>query len=246
MSKFTDDEIAASLNFDPLAAAEQITGRSYKEDDGVGFLGMTLMANRSKALDAMLAGDTRYGMKMDAMREIAKSDGYRQVLVVPLVGTRSGEGLPESLEVWFDDRRGILLVFSSYMTTGLNEASVYYNWKPTSERWRELTSSGGLQKGVWCGDHDARDAMRFNMRRLEQNGEFVTPWVHRPYLSLMSYPDWTEDAKTDLSSVSRIRDERLAMLPEDVRAAITCKDSVDRLKALDELAAQAQELDMGY
>lgn len=79
---------------------------------------------------------------------------------------------------------------------------------------------------VMAGDHDCREAIRLNISRLEEFGEFVTPWKHSPHLWLLHYGDYPEDEKPGREASERYRrvnQERFAMLPEDVRAKVLMK-----------------------
>ena len=61
-------EILELMNTDPLSEAEKITGKSYKEDKGTGFLGMALQIEKSKALKIKLEeiGDTLFSESVDS------------------------------------------------------------------------------------------------------------------------------------------------------------------------------------
>jgi hypothetical protein len=100
----------------------------------------------------------------------------------------------------------------------------YYNW------W-SFTSSGGLyypghdrqdmptdpkdpawKDIVWSGDHDAREALAFNMRLLRENGTFVPIWKHRPHMWLVAH--WEKDQKDNFDQINF---DRAAKLPQWVQ-----------------------------
>jgi hypothetical protein len=68
---------------------------------------------------------------------------------------------------------------------------------------------------VWVGDHDAREALRHNLTRLDEYGLFVTPWIEQPFLWLLHYGD-----KDESDNYKQINAERMAMLPSDGRQAV--------------------------
>lgn len=70
---------------------------------------------------------------------------------------------------------------------------------------------------VWVGDHDCREAVKTNILGLIDNGVFLPKWKKRPFLWLLHYMD----TKTEGYDYEAITNERIAMLPEDVRKAIT-------------------------
>lgn len=83
----------------------------------------------------------------------------------------------------------------------------------------ELYKEEWCRKAVWSGDHDAREAIRHNMERLEEFGKFVTPWTRQPFLYLLHYMD----TKQDGYDYKAITAERIKMLPADVQSAIDAK-----------------------
>ena len=70
---------------------------------------------------------------------------------------------------------------------------------------------------VWSGNHDCREALKFNMTGLAENGRFLKKWIDRPFLWLCHYAD----TKVEGYSYEAINAEKIAKLPEHVRKAIT-------------------------
>lgn len=81
-----------------------------------------------------------------------------------------------------------------------------------------------MKTAIWSGDHDCRTALRHNIQKLEEFGEFVTPWVDTPHLWLLHWMDTKDNSGEPLDwrliRNKEINAERIAMLPADVRAAM--------------------------
>lgn len=209
------------LNFDALDAAEVVTGKSYKDDEKTANMGLFLHAAAGKAKAEMLtaAGDTslRNGLA-DYLRIIA-AEGFEQMLRLPFTakGYRDEPDRAEELHVHYHRADGILLVFDTYRTNGVNGGHFFYNWRRKEGGSFGVVSSGhGRPDGIWAGHHDCREALRYHIRRLREEGSFVTPWVERPFLWLLHHGD----TKVEGYNYKAINAERIAMLPEDVRAAL--------------------------
>jgi len=66
---------------------------------------------------------------------------------------------------------------------------------------------------IWNGDHDAREAIMFNIQRLLENGSFVKMWKEPPFLWLLHHSD-------NANNYQAINAERISMLPADVQKII--------------------------
>lgn len=182
------------------------------------------------ALDAR--DDTRFGASIEDYLRIAKRLGFEQV-------SRERVDCPERpgefghLYILWNAERGILLKFDTYWewcggkpAASVNGGNFYYNWMPNdpAQPWGGVTSSGGYRKRgddlVWIGHHDCREALAFHVEELAAAGRFVTPWVERPFLWLLSWADTKGDYDHN-----EINARRIAALPEEVRNAITPRTS---------------------
>jgi len=236
----SDADIIKLLHNDPLANAENMTGKSYKEDEATVNLGfiMSLHDNmvKEKALKAI--GDTVFVMDWLAYCEMIETFGFGLML-----NEISPDG-NEYLRIYYHEKDGILL-FADSFRGNRNSASAYYNWRPNikpKEEWEdsnvgefinfwEHVSSGGFyhpnknrvalpndvtdnmwKDVVWSGNHDAREALGFKMRQLRENGTFVPVWKEQPYLWLVGH--WEKG--TD-GYYKEINQKRIEKLPEWVR-----------------------------
>jgi len=213
----TNKQVADALRFDALDTAEKLMGGSIHVDDPLTMaVGIGLMQANAAAKERMLTdrGDTTFSNKLDRYCEIVEAYGFEQVLCLPFENDR---GEPEQMFV-YATRDGLLLRFDTYNALHVNAASVYYNWRYSAyaPKW-ECTSSGhGTEDGVWVGNHDAREALLFNMDRLKARGELLSPWIEQPFLWLLHYMD----TKSKGYDYNAINGARIAMLPEWVRQMI--------------------------
>jgi len=233
----TDQLIKNALEFDSLDEAEKLTGRSYKTDDGVTFLGMGLLQINSEDRKRLFTetDDTMFSNDVDRYLRIVKEEGFEIVLCDQFQNYQYPDKI-EKFYVLFNYEKGILLEFDTY-GGHVNSGKYFYNWKPSYNPFDDapnkprVTSSGSYFKFEdgsygWAGDHDCREALRFNIRQLQQHGTFITPWVKDPYFRLLNFTEW-HDVTTVYSNhsvqsaeIKRISAERICRLPEAVRKAI--------------------------
>lgn len=223
MSTHDDSRVADLLAFDPLAEAEKITGESYKDSDGTAVLGMLMMASHVQEKEAALTvrDDTTFSNALDRYLRIAADEGFRVVLVDPF---DSEYGHEAYYMLWHDD--GILLEFDTFCGDHVNSGKFLYNFRmPTapdarSAAWRALSSHGPIagHDDVRTGDHDCREALRFNLARLRAHVELVSPWLAMPFGARypLNYMEWKADDETRAKAAG----DRLSRLPEDVRKAM--------------------------
>lgn len=235
----SDAEIIRLLHNDPLANAEKLTGKSYKDDDSTSNIGFMMSIHDNMVKDKALKsiGDTVFSMDWLAYCEMIETFGFGL-----MINDSSPDG-GESLRVYYHEQDGILLCADSFQGNR-NAASAYYNWRPNlkpKEEWKDpdvaelvnfhsVTSSGSfyypgkedmiqsdppLEEIVWTGNHDAREALSFNMRRLRELGTFVPIWKKQPYLWLVGH--WE---KEDKDNRNEIVENRIKKLPEWVQKNI--------------------------
>lgn len=213
------------LSFDALSTAEKLTGKSYKEDEATMRMGfaMHLLNGECKRNELALRDDTVHSNPWSHTLKVYADLGFETVYAKAF---RGRYGTEEFEVLWRSD--GLLAKVESFTLAGrvsTNHSDLYYNWRPNPEvdRW-EYTSSGhchtpSYDQGdhVWIGHHDVREAMRHKIAQLEAHGEFLTPWVERPFLWLLTYMD-TKDPDYDHKAITA---SVIAELPEHVRKAIT-------------------------
>jgi hypothetical protein len=225
-----DEALDAALSRDGLAEAEKLTGRSYKDSSLTQALGFAAHLDASAQRDAILslADDTTFSMGLDEYLRVVRDEGFELALSVPFTGkSYDGEPAPsETFYVFWHPKHGILLRFDTYGGSRISGGNFYYNIDFPDSRWPEgrVTSSGGFSDNgdgtfTFVGNHDCREGLRFHIRQLRKHGTFVNPWRHRGFLWLCHYAD--ETGNVGSGEHRRIADERIAMMPEHIRKAIT-------------------------
>lgn len=136
--------------------------------------------------------------------------GFEKVLELPFIGH------DEHLETFrvYASHEGLLLATDTYRSNEVNNAKVWYNWRAKNVEYWPYISSGGLREAhdnlAWAGDHDARWGMAYNLDAMRRNGEFLSPWIARPFIWLLHYGD-TTGREYDYKAINA---ERIALLPE--------------------------------
>jgi hypothetical protein len=185
--QYDDEQLDRALSYDALDEAEKVTGRSYKGDLNTSLTGFDLMLRNNQAKKQMLSSrnDAYFGIPLPDYEAIVADIGFKFQRQYPF--RSSGSKQDELLKIWADPERAILLCYDTYRG-GLNGGKYYYNVRMPRDRdsW-SLTSSGHYNpdEGVWVGDHDCREAIRFHIEQFERHGEFVCPWVENPHVWLL-------------------------------------------------------------
>lgn len=228
-----NDDLDDLLRFDPLYAAETLTGHSYKEDDQTQALGLSLHldtgVSKRKALKA--TGDTHLSSSLAEQLEVMESLGFETVLLDSFEGSDYGLGSPEESYRIMWHPEGVLATVESYQGLGRNSTKFYYNVRFSQEtmgKYYRYTSSGHFhtydqenENYIWVGNHDGREAFKHHLTRLGLAGEFLSEWIEQPFLWLLTYTE----SKVEGYDYEAINEERISRLPKNVRNAITPQES---------------------
>jgi hypothetical protein len=181
-------------------------------------------------------GDTLFSDKLTRYLNIVKSIGFEVIYEENFQPPRYEEDEPSRNETYFvmARRDGLLLSFDTYNGDSINGGSLYYNWKLNEgeEYPYRYTRSGGwefpegvdrykapMSEATWVGNHDCREALVFNISRLEEHGNFVTPWVKQPFMWLSHYGDiCRQDFQSD--ALTKLMEDRIAQFPDWVKEMI--------------------------
>jgi hypothetical protein len=207
-------DLAQALAYDPISDAEKRMGKSYKEDDSVTWLAMALMQDQRKTTDALifLNRDTNsMRQTIPEFFDILADMGFREVLKLAI------EGTSDHFHVFW--KPGLLLRLDTYMGRSVNSGTCYFNYRGPrdaingSNGWIQDTEHGP----AWSGDTDIREGLRHKLDTMAEAGELLEDWIKQPFLWLLHYMD----TKVEGYDHKAITAERIAMLPEDVRTAIS-------------------------
>ncbi len=231
-----NSEIKKVLTTDSLRDAEVITGKSYKEDKTTESIGFMLHMENSQKKREMLEslGDTTFSNELHHYLGILGGFGFEVVLKEPFINE---DKITEHLFVLWHDEYSILLTFDTHTWSNsdgsftknggtvpppsVNGGDFYYNIKFNADVKRhDFTSSGGMRDNdIWVGNHDCREAVKFHISQMADNGTFQKQWVERPFLWLLHYMD----RKVEGYDSDKNNAERIAKLPQRVIDAITPK-----------------------
>lgn len=217
------------MRVDPLAEAEKLTGRSYKEDGGVAALGMLISRRHQDILAAelLLNRDTNaYEQTADQFLEVVKDLGFEQVLELHFETRFRPEDEPQADRFLVFHRRGILLKLDTYCGNRINSSAILLNWtpkEPDGSHWYpalENCSHGAtyMEDGsapLLDVSFDCRQGLRDKLGQLEKHGTIPEKWQKVPFMWLLHHGD-TRDSYV----YQDINRERIAMLPDHVREMI--------------------------
>lgn len=218
-------EIDELLRFDSLAAAEALTGQSYKDDEPTMALGMLLHMDANQRKRELLSArdDTHFGISLTDAQRIYSDLGFDVIHEHQFEGTSA----PETFRVlWHSD--GILAVIESYSggdgkQGSVNTTKIYFCHRShegnETALWNLPMSGRSPVEGVTTGDIDTREGLRNTLTKLRELGEFVTPWIEPGYMALVDYTQWHSDG--DMMTRSKdITAEVVASFPIEVQEAI--------------------------
>ncbi len=207
-------ELNDALQYDPLAQAEKICGKSYKEDESVAWLGMAMQMEHNDRISALLKQnrDTCYRNTLEEQIAVFEDMGFRLLICEPIEGTK------DKWRIFW--RAGVLLFCDSYSgDKSLNSGKIYFNYCGPREAMIQCSNGyAGKVDGenVYSGSKDVREGLRHCLDTMTESGKLLEKWVEKPFLWLLHYMD----TKIEGYDYNEINSERIAMLPDDVREAI--------------------------
>ena len=213
------DELMGRLKFDAIQAAEDLTGLDSHNTDLPVWLALGMMqANGKRKAELLTANlDSTFSNKLDYYEQVLAAEGFEKVLEIPIPHdpTLEREYGDRYFVYWHPD--GLLLSFDSYCGDSVNGGHIYFNFKMNDpQEFYLLNIPVGSCNGV-ADSIDCREAIRYYLGKMRENGKFLPVWEHRPFLWLLHYMD----TKAEGYDYKAITAERIAMLPEHVRKAIT-------------------------
>lgn len=232
------------LKFDPLQTAEDMTGKSYKEDEITSNLGMALamLGNAQKQQILEEQNDTHYGCTYQRLLSVANDIGFEIVLqeLFDAEPTMS-EPLQETIYILWHPEKAIIVEFETYQAEKINSAKMYFAFKPKDQskfwcnfscggHWyipnRDQLDEAPKSEWVWIGNMDLREGFRHLMNKFKLYGEFVNPWPDEQLIHFNTYMDWKNDDGYPYVNAIAESDRRYNSLPEEVKASIKYDDRV--------------------
>lgn len=236
--------MTTDLNYDGLAEAEKVTGKSYKEDEDTMALGFALsvLSNERKARELKMADDTHHGSPFPETLRVFADLGFEEVWSNTFIAKANYAGDSDRQDVhkllWRED--GVLAHVESYSgfeVNSTNSAKIYYNWRISDEikeegEYYRYTSSGHFHREsydagefIYIGDHDVREGLRQKLGNLETYGSFVNPWKEQQFIWFLNYAQTREAEKFSAYAektewYNEINRKVISELPQNVRDAI--------------------------
>lgn len=214
-------ELEELLDFDPVAAAEDIFGGRRNMESGM--LGLLFADSNNKrktqALEAL--DDTKFSNTMADTIRIVEREGFQLLLTIPFMGKGFGDepDTPEEYRIYWNPELSALLTMESYRTDSLNIGKVHFAWKANDgvSVWPPQCSGGCRgDDSVFVGDYDIREAFVYRLNRMKETGTFVKQWPETGFMWLLHWMD-THGGSYDFKAITA---ERMAQLPEYVREAM--------------------------
>lgn len=176
--------------------------------------------------------DLQFGGPFAEWCRIAEDEGFECALADPFTGTYAEE---EFRVYWHPE--GLLMIGETFhwgegaAKPSLNSSRLFFNWAHQTEPYDlglHLSGCSLREKHnglpVWEGYIHVSEGLRFMLRQFRANGEFVWPWLKKPFvLWLASYADY----KGGPDSHKIASERRRAMLPEELRVVL-CPDDATR------------------
>lgn len=209
------EQIRELLSIDPLQVAEDLTGKSYKDDEQTANVGVAIALLYSQHKNAVLLAhdDTTISNKVSRYNMILGSMGFKEVLKMPF---ENREQKQEHLFVFAHPETGVIISYDTFCGDHVNGGHMYYclhkkpdapdkafygatsagSWESESEPdWRQSYETGSPKDLYWKGNHDCREAIRYHYNRLGEVFDFINPWPKNPRhswcdLKLLHHMDW--------------------------------------------------------
>ncbi len=182
-----ENELGNKLKFDGLHEAEQITGKSYKEDGMTSALGMQMtMANNARKSELLQqSNDTHFNMSWKSFVELIESRTDYPFTQIHLHSWRDEKNTQQrEVRMWINAEKGLLLVADNFGGS-VNSGSIHY--QALMSGWPTILASGGFQhydeeqnQGIYNGNFDIREGLFFRLDSLSKDIiEWHTPWTRK-------------------------------------------------------------------
>lgn len=222
MNAHQDDRILAAMAIDPLGVAEEMTGKSYKDDEPTMMTGLAIQQAKRKRLDGLLAeaNDTYWGVSWGEFTALLEREGFRTVYTEKFMGHGySGTPTEETFIVAWRD--GVLVRAETFGGEQINTCEALLNVDMGTEvKFPTRSFSGSLTEHdgrfVYVGHFDGREGLLTKLRRAAREGTILQSWIKRPFLWLLNYSE-TDAPQYDYKGITA---RKVAQLPAEVLACM--------------------------
>lgn len=223
------DEI---LQFDSLQKAEEITGKSYKEDKDTELLGFALMTENSKNKHQILTQmcDTTFSMKTESYIKVIEENGFIKIFEKEFEDVKFPEDTSKEKQyIYYLPEIGILN-FDTFRGNR-NGGSFYFNLKVDKDKRSQMIpcSCSFIEDDdknfITLGELDCREALIYNIEKMKSIGKFMNPWKQRAFHWLLNYCDYEKvneinDWNEKFKIYEEITEENISHFPEEVKKFI--------------------------
>lgn len=158
--KDINKQIEESLKYDALQEAENITGKSYKEDKLTTSIGFASFLENNEKKEQLLSSidDTVFSETEENYMRKVVDFGFKEVLLIPFVNEK---GVEERLHIMWHDEYSILLSWDTHtcIEVSRNGGNFYFNWIPNDILDRPENCSNEV---VSNGDGNSTYSFLFN------------------------------------------------------------------------------------
>ncbi len=183
------------LESDPLSIAEMITGKDYHSDQTTAMLGLAIQQSKSKITQERLVQncDVHFGMNLQEYIKTFEEMNFKKIYSEPFMrkDLYSEEKFQNTFNCYWHDEYSVLLKFDTFtfsknIPESLNSGDVYFNWKPHDGKYNHICPYSGHWEDtkdgvVLIGYFDCREAVRFYLEKMREEGTFFKPWIKVPF-----------------------------------------------------------------
>jgi hypothetical protein len=197
-------EIKSVLNYDALSEAENLTGKSYKEDKATEAVAMLNHIKHGEKKRMMLnkLQDSNGHNTVDEYLKIVESIGFKTILTEKFYGSLCSA--EETLYIMWHDEYSILLKFDTFNGTHVNSGNFYYNVSLNQDAPFGITSSGSyVSNGDKHGTFSSMFNKDFTPHFLPEEFRLNEPAFDGDYISdkyKIEYNTWKELVKLYIDS----------------------------------------------
>lgn len=218
----------ALLSYDPIAAAEKMSGKSHwstfddKETDLA--IGLVMLSGDAKREALKKANDTYFGMSFQEFVDLITANGFKKALQYTFNNISSWSGPTDEFAVYYRGD-GFVITFDSFGDS-LNSGKIYGICRRTTDRLMDLIKCSITPMGnsIFGFSKDVREGMFYTINNAKNSYDVLPIWPGPGCFHWML--DRTEHNSGDESYESwskRYREislEKISRCPEDFQKIV--------------------------